>query len=175
MHCEYDYCENTPDAPTDKVCGVCDKYFCDECLYECSRCGRIVCCDCGRACGCGADYIACPDPECRKGCPDCQGTGNQQILCAICGKGINCEDERHGCHECGNMVCAGCSCDCIKCGEEYCMECLDVCETCAGRLCRDDKNFCDRCGSVTCASHLSDRDGNEYCPDCECELGKDVT
>lgn len=76
VHCECRCCENAPDAPAYKVCEVCDKHFCDECLYECSRCGRIVCCDCGRACGCGADHIACPDPECRKGCPDCHGTEN---------------------------------------------------------------------------------------------------
>ena len=76
VHCECDHCENTPDTPADKVCEVCDKHFCNECLYECSHCKRIVCCDCGRACDCGADYIACPDPECRKGCPDYHGMEN---------------------------------------------------------------------------------------------------
>lgn len=111
-NCKCTYCAlHNPTA--NGTCDHCHKNYCEDCLYPCSNCEGIFCCDHCHLCD-KCDNIVCD--KCAERCNICGNTFCKDCLnsCDKCGA-YCCDDDAASCDTCGSTLCKDCLGDAGEC------------------------------------------------------------
>ncbi len=175
-----------PTCPTHTLpCHIDQTPLCVNCATRCARCNEVTCtkdqvrCRTCDALSCTSCASRCADPQCQRYhcnihlqpcttqgctgrfCPTCIKP------CAQCGR-AHCPAHTATCHECGQMVGAGCAVLCASHGHPLCRKHALPCNVCNRLACPKGLTNCSSCGRATCASDTltCSIDKQPFCPSC---------